>query len=68
MDVEENELFVLQGAKETLRKSNYPKILFESNSEFSDISKSLFVHLTEALNYKIIQINGSKNMYLAEHN
>lgn len=68
MDVEENELFVLQGAEETLRKSNYPKILFESNSEFSDLSKSLFVYLTEALNYKIIQINGSKNMYLAEHN
>jgi hypothetical protein len=32
MDVEDNELNVLQGSLNTLINSNYPKILFESNS------------------------------------
>ena len=28
MDVEDNEYYVLFGAKETLKRSNYPKIVF----------------------------------------
>jgi FkbM family methyltransferase len=60
MDVEENELFVLKGALNTLKKSNYPKILFESNNS----NEELFSFLKK-LNYKIIQISGYSNMFLA---
>lgn len=60
MDVEENELFVLKGALNTLKKSNYPKILFESNNS----NEELFSFLKN-LNYKIIQISGYSNMFLA---
>jgi len=60
MDVEENELNVLLGATETLKKSNYPTILFESNTE----NEELFNFLTN-LSYKIIPINGYNNMFLA---
>jgi FkbM family methyltransferase len=60
MDVEENELNVLLGSKETLRKSNYPKILFESN----DSNEKLFQFLRD-LHYDIVNINGFPNMFLA---
>jgi FkbM family methyltransferase len=60
IDVEENELDVLKGSLITLQKSNYPNILFESNI----INEPLF-NFVRNLNYKIIQINGYKNMYLA---
>jgi FkbM family methyltransferase len=62
MDVEENELNVLKGSLITLQKSNYPKILFESNT----INETLFNFLKN-LNYNIIEINGCRNMYLAVH-
>jgi len=62
MDVEENELFVLQGANETLKRSNYPKILFESNYE----NEPLFNYIKNDLGYRIIKIGGNANMYLAE--
>jgi len=61
MDVENNELNVLRGALNTLRESNYPPILFESNGP----NPSLFGFLKEALKYKVIQIGGVNNMYLA---
>jgi FkbM family methyltransferase len=64
MDVEDNELFVLKGANETLKNSNYPKILFECNDIFK--SQELFNYITN-LNYKIIKIQGAENMYLAEY-
>ena len=60
MDVEENELFVLKGALITLKRSNYPTILFESNNS----NEELFCFLKN-LNYKIIQISGCSNMFLA---
>jgi FkbM family methyltransferase len=60
MDVEENELFVLKGSLNTLKQSNYPIILFESNNS----NVELFSFLKN-LNYKIIQINGYSNMFLA---
>jgi FkbM family methyltransferase len=66
MDVEENELHVLKGATDTLRRSNYPKILFESNPDSGEVSRDLFSYLTDVLNYRIVQIGGSSNMYLAE--
>ena len=60
MDVEDNELNVLQGALNTLKNSNYPKILFESNT----YNEKLFNFL-KGLNYTIITINGVNNMFLA---
>jgi FkbM family methyltransferase len=66
MDVEENELNVLKGAIETIKRSNYPKILFESNPMYEDIRNKLFEFLTNELEYKIITIQGYSNMYLAE--
>jgi hypothetical protein len=66
MDVEENELNVLKGATETLKRSDYPKILFESNPADTVRRTDLFEYLTNELNYKIIAIGGYSNMYLAE--
>lgn len=62
MDVEENELNVLKGALDTLRRSNYPCILFESNTH----DKQLFDYLI-SLSYKINPIDGYNNMFLACH-
>jgi FkbM family methyltransferase len=66
MDVEENELDVLKGATETIIRSNYPKILFESNTNNKIIRGELFNYLTNVLAYRIIPIGGYENMYLAE--
>lgn len=64
MDVEENEMNVLKGAINTLRKNNYPTILFESNYE----NQPLFDFIKE-IGYKdVIQIRGYPNMYLAVSN
>jgi FkbM family methyltransferase len=60
MDVEDNELNVLRGGLKTLKNSNYPKILFESNT----FNETLFNFLKE-LKYNIIPINGVNNMFLA---
>ena len=61
MDVENNELQALQGAIQTLERSNYPKILFEMNEH----NEKLITFLNE-LNYKIIRISYN-NMFLAEY-
>lgn len=61
MDVEENELNVLKGSLKTLKKNNYPTILFESNFE----NKSLFDFIKEIGYKEIISIRGYNNMYLA---
>jgi len=61
MDVEDNELYVLKGARETLRKSGNPTILFECNGE----NKELFDFIQNDLGYKIIPVGGTHNMYLA---
>jgi FkbM family methyltransferase len=61
MDVEENEMFVLQGATETLRKSGWPTIIFESNNE----NQELFNYIQIELNYRLMRISGVNNMYLA---
>lgn len=60
IDVEGNELNVLKGGLTTLKQSNYPKILFESNTYNSE----LFSFLTN-LGYSTINITGYPNMYLA---
>ena len=62
MDVEDNELYVLRGAKQTIEVSNYPPILFESNHE----NRVLFAYIAEELGYgQVIAVSGSNNMYLA---
>ena len=60
MDVEDNELFVLKGAVETIKRSGYPRILFESNST----NPPLFEFL-QGLGYTVIGISGVNNMFLA---
>ena len=60
IDVEENELQVLLSGENTLKKSNYPKILFEMNVE----NKGL-INFLIGMNYDIININGCNNMFLA---
>ena len=63
MDVEDNELFVLEGATMTLIRSNWPTILFESNRD----NEKLFDYLT-SMGYSVVNINGIPNMFLASHN
>ena len=62
IDVEDNELNVLEGSLLTLQKSNYPKILFESNT----INDKLF-NFVRSLEYDIIPIRNCNNMFLAVH-
>lgn len=64
MDVEDNEQYVLDGARETLKNSNYPPILFECNDQAKH--QRLF-DIIEEMTYSIITINGVQNMYLASH-
>jgi len=64
MDVENNELNVLHGALETLKNSSYPKILFEFNK---GNNADIFTFLKN-LDYKVINISGTGNMYIAEKN
>jgi FkbM family methyltransferase len=61
IDVEDNEMFVLQGAKKTIENSGNPPIMFESNGT----NEQLFDYLRNELNYAIVPITGFGNMYLA---
>lgn len=61
LDVENNELQVLQNSINTLKNSNYPKILFEMN----DYNPELVIFLTTTLHYSIIKLINTRNMYLA---
>jgi FkbM family methyltransferase len=60
IDVENNELQVLLGSQNTLKQSNYPKIIFEMNQINHRLTDFL-----ESMNYNIIQISGYSNMFLA---
>jgi FkbM family methyltransferase len=63
MDVEDNELSVLLGSEQTLKRCNYPKILFECND--TEKNRDLFDYFS-SLGYNIISVGGANNMYLAE--
>ena len=60
IDVEDNELQVLEFAQNTLKNSNYPKILFEMNNYNTKL-----IDFLKGLKYNIININNCNNMYLA---
>lgn len=60
IDVEGNEYDVILGARNTLKRSGYPKILFESN----DGNEKLF-SLIKEIGYGILKINSYNNMFLA---
>jgi len=73
IDVEGFEKEVLQGALETLKRNNYPKILFESWGDWKeregvaamDIRRELFEYLV-TLGYRVTTISGFSDMYLAQ--
>lgn len=65
MDVEENELSVLKGGRETLLRNNLPHILFEQNNQTSTEVQD---YLREEFGYNIVPIYGTMNMYLAAGN
>lgn len=66
MDVEENELYVLQGAVETLRNSNLPTIIYECNPN-TEIENKIYTFLTQKLNYRVRPLGQHPtNMYIAE--
>lgn len=60
IDVEDNELQVLMGGVETIRRCNYPKILFEMNQKNPQL-----IHFLLSCGYKIVAIHGYHNMFLA---
>ena len=64
LDVEYNELNVLRGAVDTLKLHNYPKILFEANTD-SSLNKELFEFLENTLKYRVVNVSGYDNMFLA---
>lgn len=63
MDVEENELSVLKGGRETLLRNNLPHILFEQNDRNNTTVQD---YLRNEFGYNIVPIYGTTNMYLAE--
>lgn len=60
IDVEDNELQVLEFGQNTLKRSNYPPIIFEMNNYNTKL-----VFFLKELKYNIININNCNNMYLA---
>ena len=60
IDVENNELQVLMSSEDTLKRSNYPKILFEMNENNIQL-----INFLEKINYNIIPVNNCNNMFLA---
>jgi FkbM family methyltransferase len=61
MDVEKNELEIIKGGLNCLKKSNYPMIFFEAETNHGDVFDFL-----RNIGYKVIPIQSYLNMYLAE--
>ena len=70
IDSENNEYDVLAGAKETLKNSNYPTIIFKLNNRMNDLGLLKTVNLLIQYGYNTIDVNGYSNMVLAsvDHN
>ena len=68
LDIEGNELAALRGAALTLKRSDYPPIIFEANNDdwFAPQKKQLFDHL-RGLGYNVAEIRPYDNMYVAVH-
>ena len=66
IDVEGYELNVIKGAEDTLKRCNYPPLLFEAWEDkwYEERKKNLFNYI-ENLGYKIHMINGYEFMFLA---
>jgi len=60
IDVENNELQVLKNSINTLKNSNYPKILFEMNQPNSEL-----IEFLTSLKYSITNLINCSNMFLA---
>ena len=67
IDVEGHELAVLRGAKMTLKKNNYPPILFEAwpDDWFKPQKHALFQYIINELKYTIQPAPHSHNMFVA---
>lgn len=75
IDVEGHEIHVIKGAIETLKRNNYPPILFESWDEWRESSNhqvpasrlryELFEYLKE-IGYSIIPVGNNSEIFLAE--
>ena len=67
IDVEGYEKQVLEGSLETLKRSHYPPILFESwNGDKDNLGSELFTFI-KSLRYNIQKIANAQDMYLAIH-
>jgi len=66
LDIEGNELKALEGARNTIERSNKPPIIFEANNDawFTDQKKELFGYLNQS-GYDIVEIKPFDNMYVA---
>jgi hypothetical protein len=62
IDLENEELNVLKGAKNLLTKNNYPTILLHTNR---NKTPELFDFLENELQYRIVNISGNDNVVLA---
>lgn len=68
IDSEGHELEILLGATETLKRANYPRILFEVSTKehFRQKKKKLLAYVSK-LGYRYLLLKNSHNMYLAFH-
>jgi len=67
IDVEGFELEVLEGARQTLKRNNWPKIIFEAwpDDWYKDKREELF-NFFPTIGYKVVRIGGFDHMFIAE--